>query len=67
MEVIMVSSPIFNGVDYIECEKCGAYELYEVSRLRVVRDGYNEWLCRRCMLISRTVAEMVNQMRKAHE
>ncbi len=63
----MVSSPIFNGVDYIECEKCGAYELYEVSRLHAVQYGSNEWLCLQCIFISRTVIGGINQMRKAHE
>jgi hypothetical protein len=42
----MVAITILNGKEYITCEKCGAYELYEVARLHVVQDGAKKLLCR---------------------
>lgn len=42
---------VLNGNEYVECQECGAYELYEVSRLHVVQDGAKKLLCRECMPI----------------
>jgi hypothetical protein len=54
---MMVAVTILNGNNYIECEKCGAYEFFGVSRLHVVQDGAKEWLCRQCMPISCVVSK----------
>jgi late competence protein required for DNA uptake (superfamily II DNA/RNA helicase) len=53
----MVAITILNDNEYISCEKCGAYEFYNVSRLHVVQDGAKEFLCRQCMPISCVVAK----------
>lgn len=50
--IIMATIAILNGNEYIECEKCGTYEFYDVAKLHVVQDGAKEWLCRQCMPIS---------------
>lgn len=53
----MVGILILNGGEYIECQECGAYESYEVSRLNVVQDGAVKLLCRECMPISCIVSK----------
>ena len=58
---IMVEITILNGNKYIECEKCGAYEFYEVSRLHVEQDGAKEWLCRGCIPLSCVVSKSSNE------
>lgn len=50
--IIMVAIATMNGNDYIECEKCGAYELYVVSKLHIEQDGAKKWLCRQCIPVS---------------
>lgn len=53
----MVAIITLNGNSYIECEKCGAYELYDVSRLHKVQDKATQWLCRQCMPLSCMIAK----------
>jgi hypothetical protein len=57
--VIMVAIVNLNGNEYIECENCGTYELYEVSRLHRVQDGAERWLCRQCIPVSCIVSGKV--------
>jgi late competence protein required for DNA uptake (superfamily II DNA/RNA helicase) len=53
----MVDITILNGNEYVSCEKCGAYEFYEVSKLHVVQDGAKKFLCRQCMPVSCVVSK----------
>lgn len=55
--IIMVEIVNMNGNSYISCEKCGAYEFYDVAHLHVVQDGAREYLCRQCIPVSCMVAK----------
>lgn len=55
--IIMVAITVLNGNDYVSCDKCGSYELYEVSRLHRVQDGAKQWLCRQCIPVSCMVVD----------